>query len=635
MLAGLIVPGSLLGQVQSFFEDTQEELSQQSVELKAQYSFVLDELIELQQAYALSSEDSVLAEYNEKAKEAFVLKLDIDLVTLHISRIDREEIEEDIQEGRDYFTTLDDINEAIGTLSNLREEVEEAGPGDDLTADFLEYLMSDTRVEIMSLRPLVMIDQGIEGINKANWVLEGHIKPGIEEKGIENDELDKAVAAAEGDIDSAYILVNTTKATLDNFINAEPEDRKDLLDDLQAALRSLKASVDKAGSSTELAYRLFKAATPTRTPVVCKYGDWGSWDKCTGDCGEGTQTRTREVLSGGDKCRATTDSKPCSNKCEEYDNGIAPSSPDIDDTDTQNSQTDDSTSLEVQRCQSSPGSDGCQSLGSGIWTCKEGYRKLERDNPWYSRLVLGKTHLYCEKIEYNNSLGPSSPDIGDEYNNGLAPSSPDFGNDDSSNNDQSTNDPTRPVTIEACSGPGETGDYRAGSSGVICACEDGYYNKTNTECAEKINLCSGEGETGKYKSGGTYGAAVTCVCESGYYNKTNTVCAPETSTSCEGAGDLAGNLIGCTRQYQSGPYKCDDGFVESRLSSTKIKCSYPVAKPVCYGCKSVNYVSGQWYMTCDPSWYTPYKNSNGTYTCRAGSSTPPIEPIQKGSNTLQ
>jgi len=52
-----------------------------------------------------------------------------------------------------------------------------------------------------------------------------------------------------------------------------------------------------------------------KPPVDCKVSDWGSWSKCTKDCGGGVSTRTRRVLTqasnGGKVCPALTETKTC------------------------------------------------------------------------------------------------------------------------------------------------------------------------------------------------------------------------------------------------------------------------------------------------------------------------------------
>jgi hypothetical protein len=51
------------------------------------------------------------------------------------------------------------------------------------------------------------------------------------------------------------------------------------------------------------------------TPVDCVVSDWGGWSACSADCGGGTQTRTRSIVTpascGGNACPTTTDSQPC------------------------------------------------------------------------------------------------------------------------------------------------------------------------------------------------------------------------------------------------------------------------------------------------------------------------------------
>jgi hypothetical protein len=50
-------------------------------------------------------------------------------------------------------------------------------------------------------------------------------------------------------------------------------------------------------------------------PVNCELSDWTSWGECSAPCGDGTQTRSRDVLTydqcGGTQCGSLTDSRPC------------------------------------------------------------------------------------------------------------------------------------------------------------------------------------------------------------------------------------------------------------------------------------------------------------------------------------
>ncbi|CAD5119519.1 DgyrCDS8121 [Dimorphilus gyrociliatus] len=51
------------------------------------------------------------------------------------------------------------------------------------------------------------------------------------------------------------------------------------------------------------------------TPVDCKYSDWTEWTKCSKECGEGTKSRSRQIIqessNNGQPCRNTTVEIPC------------------------------------------------------------------------------------------------------------------------------------------------------------------------------------------------------------------------------------------------------------------------------------------------------------------------------------
>ena len=52
--------------------------------------------------------------------------------------------------------------------------------------------------------------------------------------------------------------------------------------------------------------------------VDCVWGDWGSWNQCSGTCGDGTQSRSRdktqEAMNGGTECVGSpSDEQACSN----------------------------------------------------------------------------------------------------------------------------------------------------------------------------------------------------------------------------------------------------------------------------------------------------------------------------------
>ncbi len=52
-------------------------------------------------------------------------------------------------------------------------------------------------------------------------------------------------------------------------------------------------------SSTIVSTATFTTVTPTlATSVLCIYSDWTNWTSCTVTCGQGAQTRARNIVAG-------------------------------------------------------------------------------------------------------------------------------------------------------------------------------------------------------------------------------------------------------------------------------------------------------------------------------------------------
>ncbi len=305
ILAGLIVPGSLLGQIQASLSDdtddlndTKEVLITERDGLQDAISSLRDERDSLQ---AGAERDSLTLEIHTKTKKIFLLRIDIDKITLEISKIRGTNLRE-IPGGDPFLSSLGDIDSAIGYLGSFRNRVEGTDAGSELNALSKDYnLFRKTRwAETFGL---VEVDRNIQRLNQIRRVIEEKITPGIEQKNINNEELSGLVAEAQAAWQAGMDAIADVTEALSILSEAEGKDNiKTAWQNAQRAIANLWKATKSAGKKTERANNLYNELLASL--ATCVYPEWSSieWSDCSVSCGGGAQSRTKVATAGGSSC---------------------------------------------------------------------------------------------------------------------------------------------------------------------------------------------------------------------------------------------------------------------------------------------------------------------------------------------
>ncbi|CAE7923300.1 HMCN1 [Symbiodinium necroappetens] len=72
-------------------------------------------------------------------------------------------------------------------------------------------------------------------------------------------------------------------------------------------MRLVQTPMLHGGKDCDGGYQQTRQCNPAACPVHCEWGDWAKWGNCSSTCGEGTETRSRDV-----KARADFGGEPCS-----------------------------------------------------------------------------------------------------------------------------------------------------------------------------------------------------------------------------------------------------------------------------------------------------------------------------------
>jgi|GEM_PF-2973880 cell division protein FtsB/predicted metal-dependent hydrolase len=201
VMGGLILPGSMLAQVQSTLNNTSlDQLRAEYKQVQAEYQRLTTEVAGLTAEWkalhgggkATSTATSTLADaksaLNEAIKNQLLALIELSEISLKIARLTVSGLTEVKMGAIDYASSSADVNEAIEQLGYLKDRVEGSGTVAQLRELRSEFIWLRNTV-VWRVGGFAKIDAMADKINRADYIIGAIIRPGMYNNDIQSEEL--------------------------------------------------------------------------------------------------------------------------------------------------------------------------------------------------------------------------------------------------------------------------------------------------------------------------------------------------------------------------------------------------------------------------------------------------------------